>query len=293
MGKATQIPAYGLFGDQTSAVNVVHCEAISARAGAMNWQIVPHRHKQLYQLLVIETGKADALIDAQQRVILPGQFLFVPSQTVHSYTFLPQTDGTVISLPTALSAAFGARQGDIDPYLATPCVGTVADAFGTILDQLARACEDRSPFAQHAATGLALYVLSQIARQTRHGAQGETGTHAHHVLRAFDTAIERDLAQDHHSRKTAAQHAATLNISAGHLSRLCRAQTGKGATAYLEARIMEEACRNLAFTTLGIAQIGYRLGFSDASYFTRRFQKYSGQTPSDYRRTCFQTNATA
>ena len=50
---------------------------------------------------------------------------------------------------------------------------------------------------------------------------------------------------------------------------------------------MEEACRLLAFTALPVSQVGYRLGYGDPSYFTRRFTRLQGQTPSAYRARCF------
>ncbi|HBM41366.1 MAG TPA: AraC family transcriptional regulator, partial [Sulfitobacter sp.] len=77
--------------------------------------------------------------------------------------------------------------------------------------------------------------------------------------------------------------ASTLGISTGHLSRLCRAAKGLSATAYIEARHVEEACRMLAFTRLSVAEVGYRLGFADPSYFSRRFRIVQGVTPSQYR----------
>jgi AraC family transcriptional activator of pobA len=44
-----------------------------------------------------------------------------------------------------------------------------------------------------------------------------------------------------------------------------------------------EAQRDLAYTTLSIKQIGLDLGFADAAYFTRFFQRETGLTPSAWR----------
>lgn len=46
---------------------------------------------------------------------------------------------------------------------------------------------------------------------------------------------------------------------------------------------MIEARRDLVYTSLTIAQISFRLGFSDPAYFSRFFAKRAGLSPSDYR----------
>jgi AraC family transcriptional activator of pobA len=47
--------------------------------------------------------------------------------------------------------------------------------------------------------------------------------------------------------------------------------------------MMLEAQRDLAYTTLSIKQIALGLGFGDAGYFTRFFQRLSGRTPTQWR----------
>ena len=68
-----------------------------------------------------------------------------------------------------------------------------------------------------------------------------------------------------------------------HDRELCRAATGASVSRHIETARMTEARRLLAFTRLPVAEIGYRLGFSDPPYFSRRFRAVTGETPSDYR----------
>jgi len=51
----------------------------------------------------------------------------------------------------------------------------------------------------------------------------------------------------------------------------------------LHARLVLEAQRDLAYTTMTIKQIGLGLGFADAGYFTRFFQRETGRTPTAWR----------
>ena len=64
---------------------------------------------------------------------------------------------------------------------------------------------------------------------------------------------------------------------------LCRGATGRSASQQIETARMTEAARLLAFTRMSAAEIGYRLGFEDPSYFSRRFRAVRGETPTDYR----------
>jgi AraC family transcriptional regulator, transcriptional activator of pobA len=81
----------------------------------------------------------------------------------------------------------------------------------------------------------------------------------------------------------AADYAAALAMTPGQLSRICRAAAGTGAAAYIETATLTEACRLLAFTRMPVAEVGYRLGYADPSYFSRRFRARLSETPTDYR----------
>jgi AraC family transcriptional activator of pobA len=82
---------------------------------------------------------------------------------------------------------------------------------------------------------------------------------------------------------TLGQLADEIGITTTQLNRVCRAVLGHPALAVLHARICLEAQRELAYTTLSIKHIAYKLGFTDAGYFTRFFERETGSTPSAWR----------
>ena len=55
------------------------------------------------------------------------------------------------------------------------------------------------------------------------------------------------------------------------------------AQAVLQARLLLQAQRELAYSQLSIKQIAHALGYSDATYFTRCFSRLAGQTPAAWR----------
>ncbi len=50
-----------------------------------------------------------------------------------------------------------------------------------------------------------------------------------------------------------------------------------------DARTALEAKRRLAWTAMGVAEIGWSLGFSDPAYFSRFFARETGLSPSAFR----------
>src|ERR1700716_1495044 len=56
MSLSTDIPVYKLYGehDQWLTPDMVHCESIAARSQLHNWQIKPHQHHGLFQILYLK-----------------------------------------------------------------------------------------------------------------------------------------------------------------------------------------------------------------------------------------------
>ena len=73
-------------------------------------------------------------------------------------------------------------------------------------------------------------------------------------------------------------------LSRPHFYRLFRTQTGVTPQLYLNTLIMENALNALVTTEAPIADIGFDLGFSSQSAFTRFFAANVGLPPTDYRR---------
>ncbi len=99
-------------------------------------------------------------------------------------------------------------------------------------------------------------------------------------IRRFEEDVLASILQ----RRTIESYASALSISVRHLSRLCKAETGLTAVAFIEALKMREACRLLVYTRMTTQQIAYHLGFEDPSYFGRVFQRNMGLAPDAYRK---------
>ncbi|MDU8911762.1 helix-turn-helix domain-containing protein [Aestuariicoccus sp. MJ-SS9] len=275
MSTPSAIPVFTLFGETGHFPDVVHCERISDRARSHDWAIAAHRHAQIAQLFCIEDGRMEAKVDGREWCLQSTEFLYIPAQSVHQFRFAPDTSGQVISFPLALVNGIGP---DVAQALARPFAGRTAPGLSALVALLSATFAGNGTFRTQAAIALAHAVLASLAQEAAAADPGP-GPQASTRLAQLDALIARHLGDGW----GAADYARALSVSTGHLSRLCRAATGVGAAAYIEQSLMEEASRLLAFTQLSVAEVGYRLGFNDPSYFSKRFRRVRGETPTAYR----------
>ncbi len=278
MGAQNSIPVFALFGETNRFPDVVHCEEFVDRASNHGWRISPHRHADMAQIFMVEHGRVAAQVDRLQATLCDGQFLFIPEQKVHAFDIEPFTQGRVFSLPSAVVKSVGLSGSEFQGLLADVQTGQISKALSQLSDQLASAATKPSRFRAQLSVALAHSVLSLIAEGAAKNGSTVGSPLPDHIL-ALDDLIQTHLCDGW----TASDYAEAMSISTGHLSRLCRQATGLGATAYIELATMTEATRLLAFTQMPVAEIGYRLGYEDPSYFARRFKRFQKQTPSAYR----------
>ena len=97
------------------------------------------------------------------------------------------------------------------------------------------------------------------------------------------TAIEQLIEDEFTQPLTAADAAERLNISYSHMANLLRWELGSSFGDLLLKKRVDAAKRLLLTTNLSITEIGLNTGFTDASYFIRKFSSLVGTTPYKYR----------
>ncbi len=78
-------------------------------------------------------------------------------------------------------------------------------------------------------------------------------------------------------------YATSLGITAKHLSRVVKAQTGMSPVDWIERYVILEAKVLLRSSTMTIQQIADHLHFSSQSFFGKHFKKHTGRTPGEFR----------
>jgi len=100
------------------------------------------------------------------------------------------------------------------------------------------------------------------------------------IVQDFLGLVELNLTQ----HWTVGQYAEALDVSRDRLNAAVRRAIGRTPHAHIQARLMDETKTLLLQSDLQMAEIAYRLGFSDAAYFNRFFQRHEDLPPGQYRR---------
>jgi AraC family transcriptional regulator of arabinose operon len=104
---------------------------------------------------------------------------------------------------------------------------------------------------------------------------------------ALDARVRRAMSHliDHFrepfSMSELARH---CGLSSSRLAHLFKEETGTSPQQYLEVHRIQQACSLLRITNRGIAEIASDVGYADPFYFTHRFRRHTGKSPSGYRR---------
>jgi AraC-like DNA-binding protein len=80
------------------------------------------------------------------------------------------------------------------------------------------------------------------------------------------------------------EYAALLYVTPNNLNMLCKQLLGKAAGEVIRDRILLEAKRLLVNVDISIAEIAYKLSFTDHAHFTKFFKKETGETPDEFRK---------
>ncbi|MGK2897094.1 MAG: helix-turn-helix domain-containing protein [Burkholderiaceae bacterium] len=288
------IPRYALYGDeaQPAWLDMVHMEWIHERSSLFDYEIAPHLHEGLIQVLYLTSGGGAAVIDGTKWDLYPQTLIVVPAGHVHEFHFTPDVDGPVVTAaqrPLESLIAFVAP--GLLPTVRRPLVQGVSgaarhvEALMPLFEAIER--ESRMQTSGQAAAGAALMmtVMVQIERITaglpvRESCETALRTRRSEQIECFRAAVDAHFRE----RLPVARYAAELGLSAGQLSRLCRESLGMSCLAVVNMRVVHEAECELVYSTLGIKQIAHRLGFADDAYFGRFFRKCTGVTPTEFRR---------
>ena len=77
--------------------------------------------------------------------------------------------------------------------------------------------------------------------------------------------------------------AARCGLSVSRLAHLFKAQVGVPPQQFAERRRLDRACQLLRYTGLSVGEIAAETGFESAFYFSKRFRRHLGHSPTEFR----------
>ena len=286
MSRPDLIPEYVLYGEAPSGElpDLVHIEALKDRSRLHDWEIRPHRHAGLLQILHFQTPEVEIRLDGAVRHTSTPSILLVPPNTVHGFRFAPDISGSVTTIPVHLLEE---RPDHVPALIEAPVL--MADTHRAFADlkQILTQIEDEYHARRPARAEALGAFLSLIAIWIRRLGQNWMDPDAKGPGRsAPEIRVNKflDLVESRYASGARPEaYADTIGISTGQLTRDCRTLLGRSPLQVIHDRIIREAQRKLAYTPWSVAQIGEELGFADIGYFSRFFRQRTGETPSGYR----------
>ena len=284
------IPNYALYGVQAQPgwQSAFDFEWIPQRSRPYNWKIRPHKHDALIQILYLQQGSGEVLLDTTRITVRAPCLISIPAQTVHGFDFSDDVNGPVVTAAQRpLESLARMCSPDLLPVLRKPATlaldGSSAHADALMPLFLAIEREARIQDAGQMTAGMPLMVALyiQVARLARipEAAHLNVSSRKTMQIEKFRSLVDENYMK--HLPITV--YAEQLGITPGQLSRLCREVLGISSLDVINARLIHEAQRDLVYTSSSSKQLAYLLGFADETYFGRFFKKHTGLSPREFR----------
>ena len=290
---AAAIPLFHLYGDppDDQVFDFVHIETIASRSSLHDWIIRTHRHRNLFQILLIEHGGGEMAFEAAGIAFEAPCAILVPATIAHGFRFLAGvTDGWVMTFTEDVTETMDHHRTEALTQLKALAAEPVVPIDQAARDRLShRAAElhDEHFFARPgfriATRGLLALIAVEVARLA--GSRERTDQEEFR-LEFTGATVEtlRKLIEEHFRKeRQLAFYAEHLAMTVDRLNDHVKRAMGVTAGHLLRQRVITEAKRQLVFTDLPIGEIAYDLAFSDPAYFARFFRRQTGTTPHDFR----------
>jgi AraC family transcriptional activator of pobA len=292
MASAPALPLFHLYGDppDDQAFDFIHVETISSRSAIHDWTIRAHRHRNLFQILLIEQGGGEMTYEAASIPFEAPAAILVAPTTAHGFRFRAQgTDGWVVSFTEDVAEALGERSGAalarLKALAVTPVVPLADAAAVQRLSALCAELHEERFLAREgfrlAMRGLLALIAISVARLA--ASRARTGSVTLAPADATVDTLRRLVEENFRKERLLDFYAEKLAMTADRLNDHVKRATGVTAGHLIRQRVLTEAKRQLVFTSQAIHEIAYDLAFSDPSHFARFFRKQTGTTPHEFR----------
>ncbi|VVO73955.1 helix-turn-helix domain-containing protein [Pseudomonas fluorescens] len=279
------IPVFKLYGESLDwpTPDLLHCETISSRSREHQWEIKPHRHADLCQLLFVFKGQAELEIEGQRTLLETPAIQVLPPLSVHGFRFSEDVEGFIVTLATPLIHHLQAQLGDAVHALAQAhaySAGNDGDYLNSLFSALQGEYNGHQPAREMLMHALVSVIMVWVSRQAivRHKAS-QRPQRQREYLNGFIQLVEETYRQ--HVKVEDLAH--RLGISVSHLNGTCRELAGQPALQIMHERQLLEAKRLLTYTSMTIYEMSELLGFSDPTNFTRLFRRRVGISPKAFR----------
>ena len=282
------VPTYGLYGEkQPEKLDFwIHAETIDSRSRLHDFEIRQHKHDLFFQILYLQHGHCDVVLDDQTWMIQPNTIILMPKDHSHGFRFSANVEGFVFTLLSVRLPQVQNRVSSLQRLYRQPLKfallsgQTEAEIILENLNLVAQDVMSGRPNNQELAFSVIHMIFILLERMLP---DDDNLTLGQLAMNARFERLRALLQQTYRQHLPVSYYAGELGVSVTHLNRISRQATDKSVGELLSEIWLQEAKRNLVFTAMSVKQIAFELGFSDPAYFSRFFTRETGISPKEYR----------
>jgi AraC-like DNA-binding protein len=255
---------------------------------------LPEHFHEWFELIYVYHGKGTLFIDSTFYDMEAGDWFIIPGNTIHRAFPNQQNPVTSTALffspilvqQASLGEAFTyqhcfERAKKYKVYKIRPMESSLR-ILVSCLDEIQQEAELRKPGNRHAILLHLHHIMLLLSREILHFQHKEVSESTssplwiRDILNHIDQYPEADL-----SLRALASRA---SVTASHLSRVFKSQTGMTVTEFVNTKRMIRAGELLLTTDNNIVTIASMCGMESLPHFHRTFKKITGWTPAGYKR---------
>jgi AraC family transcriptional activator of pobA len=249
----------------------------------------PHRH-DFFEILFLTNGSGTHTIDFRDYQIKPNSIFFLSPGQIHSISLSKDIYGYIFLFSQEF---FLINKTDKNKIVEFPFFYTTSDEnpplelkeekdINFLKELFLKACDEvnqntsESEELIHSILDLILVYCKRLYPVNSLNPAMKKGRW---MVKKFKQLIEEQYKEN----LSVKDYAEMLSITPNHLNETVKSIMGRTASDLIDEKMIIEIKKLLLHTDLTVSEVAYELNFSDQSYFSKFFKKYTGVSPSEFR----------
>ncbi|MEM9298182.1 MAG: AraC family transcriptional regulator [Bacteroidota bacterium] len=249
-----------------------------------------------YSFVFVKDGRGTYTTDNKVFKTEPGTIYFTNPGHIKAFHLEELNDVFIITLTEAfLKEQVHQKVFDEFPFLLAETVppSTLPSLefkeFEQLYLQIAKEFKKNSPLKYKIISNLFVVILLKIKEKFWKGYNPiEEGDRSSEIVKLFKHNLEKHyrrlLSGEEEYIFQVQDYANLQKLHPNYLSTVIKSKTGKSVNSWIAEKTISEAQAMLKNSNLTAKEIGFTLGFSEATHFSSYFKRHTGDTPNNYRK---------
>lgn len=241
----------------------------------------PHKHNSYFEIIFLSHADGTHTIDLETYILKPPVVFLIRKDQMHCWDMINEPTGYVVIIKKAfVDDSLDLELKHLFSEISKSTCIYPKDA--SVIEQILELMTKEYSSAKQIQNNMVLEgLLKALMAKLIHIPKSprESQKKQSNLFQSFKSYLN----QSEKLVNSVSHYAQLLNTTPQNLNAICRKENNMSAATFLAEYIIIEAKRLLIYTDLTIIEIGYSLGFTDNSHFTKYFKRYSGKTPSAFR----------